>query len=687
MFIPPPPPPTLCQDVTESVIEAPRSTRAVTASGFSNQVITGAELAATGERSLPRALERVSGLFVQETNLGGGAPILRGLIGNQILIVVDGVRLNDATTRGGPNQSLNSIDPATVERIEVIRGPTSVLYGSDALGGTILIWTKNRAAGMRNPGGVPQAALAGELFGQYSSMVDGSSEGLGLSFGDDHHGLLGIASFHDWGDLRSAHGTVDNTGYDGLGWFGSWEHAYDSRRYFRLTASGTRDFDVPRTDRMNVGFGQVVPSDAENFFTLQDRKRYVLSYTDEVPSLADKMQWRLSLREYDERRQIRKTGSTTRALEEDRTRTLGVGADWRKALGGSQLFTWGFDVDLDDIESSKDNLNTGTGVITPSTGNFAPDSKYLGAGLFVQDEILAFDAFDLTAGARYSYFWFSFDDFTTLDRVEQDFSALTGSLQISRNLAPGVRLSGTLAQAFRAPNLSEVARNATFAGGTELANPDLDPEESLYQEVALDVVHRATNVSFGVYHNDIRDVVGRRLILDPTPGVPGDETYLRDNTGNLEYFGAELRVKQRLGDSQAPFFASAYFEYTRGAQDDDISGRDPASRVPPPHGSVSIGYEPSGERRGLSFAALSLVWAAGQSRLSPGDLGDPRIDPAGTDGWTRLDIDLAGPLGTRLTGTSWNVGLHNILDAAYRVHGSGFDAPGLNAVVGLRVLF
>ena len=85
-------------------------------------VVSGEELRATGERSLPRALARTAGVWVQETNMGGGAPVVNGMIGNRILIVVDGVRLNDSTTRQGPNQLLNGIDPRSVERIELLRG-------------------------------------------------------------------------------------------------------------------------------------------------------------------------------------------------------------------------------------------------------------------------------------------------------------------------------------------------------------------------------------------------------------------------------------------------------------------------------------------------------------------------------------------------------------------------------------
>ena len=138
-------------ELPTTLITAPRSQRTVTTTDAKQIVVSGEQIIATGERSLPRALGRAAGVWIQETNLGGGAPVVRGLIGNKILILVDGVRLNDSTTRYGPNQSLNSIDPATVERIELLRGSSSVLYGSDAIGGVIAIWTR-RARPTGEPG-------------------------------------------------------------------------------------------------------------------------------------------------------------------------------------------------------------------------------------------------------------------------------------------------------------------------------------------------------------------------------------------------------------------------------------------------------------------------------------------------------------------------------------------------------
>lgn len=88
-------------------------------------------------RTAPEALSLTPGVFVQKTNHGGGSPFVRGLTGNQTLLLLDGVRLSNSTTRYGPNQYFNTIDVFSIEKMEVLRGSGSVQYGSDAIGGTI----------------------------------------------------------------------------------------------------------------------------------------------------------------------------------------------------------------------------------------------------------------------------------------------------------------------------------------------------------------------------------------------------------------------------------------------------------------------------------------------------------------------------------------------------------------------
>jgi iron complex outermembrane receptor protein/hemoglobin/transferrin/lactoferrin receptor protein len=105
-------------------------------------VLTQKQLLQNAPRSTPEALMGLPGVWVQKTNHGGGSPFIRGLTGQQTLILIDGIRLNNATFRSGPNQYFNTIDPQSIAQIEVLRGSGSVQYGSDALGGVVHVLTK-----------------------------------------------------------------------------------------------------------------------------------------------------------------------------------------------------------------------------------------------------------------------------------------------------------------------------------------------------------------------------------------------------------------------------------------------------------------------------------------------------------------------------------------------------------------
>ena len=129
------------------VVSAARHEQRVIESPRSVSVLTSEEIRKRNYRTVPEALNEMMGILVQETNYGGGAPIIRGMIGNRILILVDGIRLNNSVYRLGPLQYLNTIDLYRVERIEVVRGPSSALYGSDALGGLINIVTRSPETG------------------------------------------------------------------------------------------------------------------------------------------------------------------------------------------------------------------------------------------------------------------------------------------------------------------------------------------------------------------------------------------------------------------------------------------------------------------------------------------------------------------------------------------------------------
>jgi len=673
-------------ELGETVITAPRAGATVTTSPATSIVIEAEALVATGERGLAQAIARASGVWLQETNLGGGAPVVRGLLGGHVLVVVDGVRLNDSTTRIGPNQSLNQIDPAIVERVEILRGPGAVLYGSDAIGGVISVWTKRRRAATQDP----QEYLRpyqGEANAQYDSALQGSRLSLNGSAARGDHGVLGVASGFDWDGLKGSEGDeVPNTGYNGHAWFGSYEYALGNRRTLRFSGRVNRDFNVPRTDKMNVGYGQSVPTHTDWRYSLQDRRGWLLSFTDQDPGdLADRMQLRLNLHTYEEERDLQRTGESRTLYERDEVVTVGLGVDWQKAVGAEHLLTWGLDASHDEVDSLREESDGGVTSEVPAA--FAPDARYSRFGVFVRDEVLAFDPWFLTLGVRWSAFDFRFGQTPGFQSTSDHFSALTAAVEVARELGDGWNLTAGLSQGFRAPNLDDLANNGSFASGVEVANPDLDPEESLTLEAAVDVSRPAWRGSLGVFGTHIEDFIGRVLLDAGDPNEDGDEIYRRENTGEVDLVGAELFLWRRLGDEDSAYAADAGIAWVRGRQDDPSlgSGTVPARRVPPLHGHLGLNYEPAEpEWFYLPNARFTLVWADGQDRLHPQDVSDPRIDPGGTAGWVTYNLDVWGEFNRD---ASWRIGILNLTDTSYRVHGSGFDAPGRRLVVSLHLEF
>lgn len=675
---------------SDVLVISPRDDAPLTATSAHTVLLSADDLERTGERSLPRAISRAAGVFLLESNLGGGAPVLRGLLGNQVLILVDGVRVNDATTRLGPNQSLNTIDPAIVERVEVRLGPASVLYGSDALGGVIAIWTKRRSP--QHDGGV-----TGWSEVLHDTATRGWRGSFALSGANDDVGWLGILSGAEWNDLVAGGGdTQEETGFHTGAGFGSVEWELEEGRTLRATSWVNRDFDVPRTFQVVTGFGQSEPSFAHYDFVLQDRSQTVLTFEDELGlGLGDRLQARLFARSYLEQRSRRRTGSSTDVFGETDVDSIGLGVDIERRVGDVHRLTYGVELIHDDVDSYNVRTDVNTGVSTPDVGDFAPNARHDTLGVYVQDETTLLQPVLLTLGLRWSRHDFAFDGDT--ERERRDFDDLTASVEAAYDVDAGTRVSATLAQGFQAPNLEDLANDGDFAGGTELANPDLEPAKSLTAELGLDLVRGSFSLRGAAFATRIEDVLGRQLLDVGDPNTVGDELYMRENAGRLDLWGIEVGGSVLLGGNASPWSIEGVASWVRGRQYDDTldggTGEAPldgveARRVPPLHGHIGLVWRATGAPSAvpvwLDEAGLSLGFALEQDQLHPDDIADPRIDPTGTDGWTVWSLNVGGPLSERV---HWSAGLINLLDESYRSHGSGIEGPGRSAVFSLRAGF
>ena len=206
--------PLLAQDLLNPIfVTASRSEQNESTAPYTTSYIGEDFISDNARRTLPDALQYVPGVLVQKTAHGHGSPFIRGFTGRQNLLLVDGIRVNNSTYRSGPVQYWNTVDPLVIDHIELIKSQGSVLYGSDAAGGTVNAFTKSSR--FRNEA-ADQTYLGGSAFYQYRTNGQGShigrletETGVGGKFGI----LLGLSA-KEYGDIEDdAVGLMRGTGY------------------------------------------------------------------------------------------------------------------------------------------------------------------------------------------------------------------------------------------------------------------------------------------------------------------------------------------------------------------------------------------------------------------------------------------------------------------------------------------
>lgn len=687
----------------ETVVTATREEEARFETPRSIGVLHEEALLERAPRSLPEALAETPGVFFQLTNRGAGAPILRGMIGPHNLIVVDGVRFNTSVFRTGPNQYLSTIDPYGVRRVEVVRGPSSVLYGDGAMGGVVQVLTKDPEPGVRS--------VIGEATARFRSadLSPGVNAAATVRLFPDMAALVG-GGYGRYGALR--------TGGGGEALLSDYqEAAWRAKAVWRPGAGWTATVayfgvfldDAGRTDQL--GRGDV------RFYDNQDHLAYVAASWRGGGALS-RLRATLSYHRADERVE-RVTCVTTGGVVGDAAacaaRDPGAVTRLRRyqdvvdVFGASLDSTWrlpempvfivvGAEAYQDFVGSSLLDARAEDGfVFVPSErGNFSDGSRYRTAGLFAHVTATAADfgrvgRLETRFGFRVSSFAASAPDVPDVGDVEYEHSGTVRSagLQFVR---PGVfQVYASLLEGFRAPNLQETTVLGDTGSKFEIPNADLAPERSDTLEIGGRLSRGPFEMSSVWFYTELEDVIDERPAMLPTgeTQVDGKPVIQRVNAARGVYRGVETEVGVDLG----PVTLSGAASWLWGDVFPEGQPGRPARRVPPFFGRAGLRWQPPGKR---FFAEAFLQWAGRQDRLHPSDEEDPRIcedpplsgrlsDPCpGTPGW--LTLNARGGLRLR-PDLMLSASVLNITDDRYRYHGSGVDAPGLDARLSLSAHF
>ncbi len=624
-------------------------------------VLTARELGQRAPRSTPEALFGATGVWIQKTNHGGGSPFVRGLTGQQTLLLIDGIRLNNATFRSGPNQYLNTIDPQSISQIEVVRSSGSVAYGSDAIGGVVNILT-------RTPAFAEKAVWGGQLFGKVATQGMEYSGRLEGSFSCRSVAVTGGVAYRKFGDLVAGRGLgrLTPTGYNQL--------SGDVKARFKLTdrtllTTAYQDLSqdsVPIYHRVRL----------ENYAYFQfDPQRRQLAYTRLDHQFGyrwlESMQITASWQRHSEGRQSRRNGNPTRVEEFDRTATTGLSL---LALAEPRSFwqtQYGLEWYGDRVNSRRTDINTSTGATTPRRGLY-PDGATMNSLALFSLNTFTYKRLVLTAGGRYQAIAVTVPgEFTgpaSTGAATIRPSALVGSLGASFGLTPSLRVVGSVQSAFRAPNIDDLGTLGVVDFRYEVPNADLRPERSLNTELGLKARTNRFGATLVAYHNRLSDFITRGRSGASTPGrdsLQGYPVFLKRNDAVSFIRGLEAEVEYGLSDLMRLYAGAAY---TYGH---NYSANEPFRRIPPLNGRVGVVHQSDNGW----WVRTEWLWAGAQTRLAQGDKDDNRIRKGGTPGWHVFNLNG----GYRWHNVTVSAEAQNLANAPYRTHGSGVDGVGRSA--------
>lgn len=656
-------------------------------------VVTAQEIRRRNLQQAPEILREAAGVFVQKTNQGGGSPIVRGLKANKLLLLVDGIRLNNATYRGGNHQYLNTVDALALERVEVVHGPVSALYGSDALGGAVNVIT--RSPQFHRESGV---AVRGAVSGAISTADHTQTSHLGLSASHARWGAVFDASIKSFGDVtRGVSGggllmqrlandarvsrrlleTQTPQGYDSFDLSGKLGIKLSETLQLTAAHQSNRQDAVPRYDVYEAqtdSVWQYAPQERDLTYLGLQKNRQNFWFDFATITLSRHRQF--------ERRKRQNFGSTGENRDQYETVTLGAQAQFNKIIAARYVFVYGGEFYHDNVATLSTQRNTATGAIAPRNPIYPDGSSFTNFGLYGQNEFAVMPRWTVIAGARFSAFHLRapFDAALNLGTVTQKPSALTGSVGTKFDLAEGVGLVANVAQGFRAPNLDDLSRLGRARGDLifEIPNPDLKPEISLSLDAGIKLNFERVQANVIGYYNALTDILARRSAN--VAGLPyvideGDTVavFQKNNAGKAYTTGFEIETEIAL---RPRFTMRGNLSYTYGQ---NKTGGEPLSAIPPLHGFAGLRFEQRQFR-----AEIYARFAAAQNRLAAEDRDDLRIPEGGTPGWYTLNLRASMPVSKNL---HVNAGLANLLDRNYREHVSGFNAPGRNFIAGAEARF
>lgn len=634
------------------IITATKTKSSITKTPFSVSVLDSSKLKQSLLRTVPESLIGLSCVFVQKTNHGGGSPIVRGLTGNQNLLLIDGFRLNNAIFRYGPNQYLTLVDPFLVERIEVVKGTGSVQFGSDAMGGVINVITR-------------QPRLSVKPVFSSTLLLRGTSQGMErtlrpeIQFSNKKIATLVSGVFSDFGDLKGG----DTSGFQRPS--GYRQQSLDVRTTIgpgknwrvQMGMSIVNQNDVPLYHKYQLE--KVALSKSE---LLQRKMVFLKTQKSYANGIIRSITLDISQQQLIDHRLSKSLSSSPLVKEFDTVNSSSITTDIATVFTSFWSTNTGVELNLDYVKSTRFQYNTPTDIVS-RRGLYPNGARYHSFAAYSLHHF-TLKQLQIETGVRFHQNKITIQD-ASIGAILIKPSAWVYMLGTSYAISEQLTLFGNINSAFRAPNIDDMGTLGIIDFRYEQPAYDLKPERSINKEMGVRWKQRNFQVSVAAFHVTLKDLIGR---IKTSAIINNYPVYIKKNIEEAFIRGAEFEITS----SPFPFLlVQANLSYLFGH---NLTRNEPLRRIPPINGQLSITYS-----RRKWQAGIINDYATSQQRLAQGDKDDNRIPFGGTPGYTIYHLFVAKEIGK----LQYRFRLNNLINTDYRTHGSGINSMGRSLSISL----
>ena len=677
-------------------------------------------------------LANLPGVKVQKSQFGGGSPVLRGMEANRVLLVVDGVRMNNAIYRMGHLQNSITVSPNIIDRTEVIFGPSSVVYGSDALGGVIHYYTKTPKVSAKKE-------VNASIYSRFSTINNEFTSEGNVELRNEKWASFTSVSRSSFGDLKM--GENRNHGFDD--WGKVSEYSNNSNSYYNATAvvntdpliqknTGFEQFDVlqkiviPCSENTDVTFNFQYSESSEinRFDKLNEysgnelkfaewyygpQKRLLIS--SQLKLNPDKKWMKYgtltaAFQNVKESRVQRKFTSLERSYRNEHVDVLSLNGDFFVPLGksDSRILSYGFETTYNKVNSNAygKTLDVYNNSIVGFTNDFVVQSRYPDGGSsytslasYINYRQDISKKITLNTGARViktllKATWID-DTFITLPDfdISLNNAAVTATMGFAFKPNTNWQLNSVISSGFRSPNIDDVGKIREKSGNVTVPNIHLKPEYAYNFETSILKYYnnRRFHTGINIYYTLLNNYITR-------------DYFEVNNASTIMYDGEEGTVVANVNKDNAYIVGSTFsfkgtinnnwktkgsLTYTKGkAYDTKL----PLSSIPPLFGDLEIGYENERLQANLNWRFnakkrledYNLIEGIDNLEQTPYDAltgsyyGNPK--------WNIFNINANYKLNNSLT---FFVNIGNIFDVHYKEFASSISAPGRNLSVSVNL--